>query len=221
MITCQCPAATTLPDSPVVTCSERFGQIQKIIFQRIWKTVTSGGTTTTSKNSIPDGSSANQAGKYTTWTGLKAKTSSDTDKDAKITVTPFVEEPTDDGGDARTVGGGNASLNGIETIIGSNPINFSCKLNNVPQDVVATLKSLMCECMGNNLGVFLINEQGLIEGIKDSGSWYPIPIQKLFIGDKHHGGLEGNDYNDLQFAFAPDYSDKLDILTLDESALSL
>ena len=204
-----CPAASAVPTIPAVTCASRFGQIQKIIFQRIYST----GST---KNSIADGTSSGQAGLLASWTALKTATDG-----TKIAVTPFIEEPADDGGDARTVGGGNASLNGIETVIGSNPVTFSSKLNNVPQSVVAEIKKLMCECMGNNLGCYLVNENGQIQGVKDSGNWYPIPIQKLFVGDLKHGNLEGNDYNDLQFAFAPGYSDKVDILTLDASALSL
>lgn len=208
MISCQCPAGSSITTIPVVHCAERFGQTQKIIFQRL-----DGGT-----NKIADGTSANQAGKYATWSPFFLNSLNDS---TKMVITPFVEDPTDDGGDAKTVGGGNDSLNGVERIIGSNPINFSCKLNNVPQEVVAAIKSLMCECLGGNLGCYLINENGQIEGILNGGYWYPIPIQKLFVSDKHHGGLEADDYNDLSFAFAPGYSDKLDILTLDQSALTL
>ena len=208
MMTCQCPAGSSITTIPVVNCAERFGQVQKIIFQRL-----DGGN-----NKIEDGTSAGQAGKYATWSPFFLNSLNDS---TKMVITPFVENPTDDGGDAKTVGGGNESLNGVERIIGSNPINFSCKLNNVPQDVVAAIKSLMCECLGGNLGCYLINENGQIEGILNGGYWYPIPIQKLFVSDKHHGGLEADDYNDLSFAFAPGYSDKLDILTLDQSALTL
>ena len=213
-----CPAATALPTIPAVTCAKRFGQIQKIIFQRIY----SSGSTRNSITGVTTGTATvGDATLLASWTALKAVADG-----TKIAVTPFIEEPADDGGDARTVGGGNASLNGIETVIGSNPVNFSCKLNNVPQDVVAEIKKLMCECLGGNLGVYLVNENGQIQGqVIATGSttktWAPIPIQKLFVGDLKHGNLEGNDYNDLQFAFAPGYSDKLDILTLDQSALSL
>lgn len=213
-----CPAATALPTIPAVTCASRFGQIQKIIFQRIYST----GSTKNSITGVTTGTAtAGDATLLASWTALKAKTDGE-----KIAVTPFVEEPADDGGDARTVGGGNASLNGIETVIGSNPVNFSCKLNNVPQDVVAEIKKLMCECLGNNLGVYLVNENGQIQGqviatASTTKTWAPIPIQKLFVSDLKHGNLEGNDYNDLQFAFAPGYSDNLDVLTLDESALAL
>ena len=212
---CPCPAATTLATIPAEGCAQRFGQIQKIIFQRLYD-----GST---RNGIVDGTSAGQAGLLASWTALKTATDS-----TKIAVTPFVENPTDDGGDARTVGGGNESLNGIANIIGSNPVNFSCRLNNKKQDIIAALKELMCEAQGNNLGVYLINENGQIKGVKETASgtpatttWYPIPIQSLFVSDLHHGGLEGNDYNDMSFGFAPGYSDKTDILTLDASALAL
>ena len=35
MITCPCPANASLPDVPCVKCPERFGQIQKVAFQRL------------------------------------------------------------------------------------------------------------------------------------------------------------------------------------------
>ncbi|MBQ5680563.1 MAG: hypothetical protein IIV20_03695, partial [Bacteroidaceae bacterium] len=47
------------------------------------------------------------------------------------------------------------------------------------------------------------------------------PIEGLYVGDKKHGDFDGPDYNDLQFSYIPGYSDDLDILTLDASALSL
>lgn len=204
-----CPAASALTTIPAEGCAQNFGQIQKVIFQRIYKTA---GT----KNSIADGSTTGQAGLLASWTALKAKTDGE-----KIVVTPFIEAPADDGGDARTYGGGNDTLNGIEQIVGSNPINFSCRLNGKAQSIIAAMKALQCEALGNNLGCYLINENGQIEGIKDGGSWYPIPIQRLFVSDKHHGNFDGPDYNELSFSFAPNYSDKLDVLTLDSSALAL
>ena len=98
-------------------------------------------------------------------------------------------------------------------------------MNGKKQEVIEAMKKLMCEAQTNNLGVFLVNENGQIEGVKETVSttttWYPIPIQKLFVGDKHHGNWDGPDYNELQFSFVPGYSDKLDVLTLDASALSL
>lgn len=212
-----CPAATALTTIPAEGCAQNFGQIQKIIFQRIYKSAAE-------KNSITDGTSTGNAGLLASWTALKAKTDGE-----KIVVTPFIEAPADDGGDARTYGGGNDTLNGIEQIVGSNPINFTCRLNGKMQSIIAAMKALQCEALGNNLGCYLVNENGQIEGLKEStttGStttinWSPIPIQRLFVSDKHHGNFDGPDYNELSFSFAPNYSDKLDVLTLDASALSL
>ena len=212
MITNCCPAATTLTTIPAEGCAQNFGQIQKIIFQRLYD-----GTT---RNGIVDGTSTGEAGLLASWTALKAATDG-----TKIVVSPFIEAPSDDGGDARTYGGGNDTLNGIEIVIGSNPVNFSARMNGKKQEVIEAMKKLMCEAQTNNLGVFLVNENGQIEGVKETVSttttWYPIPIQKLFVGDKHHGNWDGPDYNELQFSFVPGYSDKLDVLTLDASALAL
>lgn len=208
MLTNCCPAARTLTTIPSETCAQNFGQIQKIIFQRIYNGA--------AKNSITDGTSTGNAGLLASWTALKAATD-----DTKIVVSPFIESPADDGGDARTYGGGNETLNGIEQVIGANPVGFTCRMNGKKQDIVAAMKKLMCEALSNNLGVYLINENGNIEGIKVNSAWYPIPIQSLFVGDKHHGNFDGPDYNNLSFSFAPGYSDNLDVLTLDASALSL
>lgn len=213
---CPCPAEATLPTIPTVSCAQRFGQIQKLIFQRLMN-----GST---RNGIVDGTSAGQAGLLASWTALKAATDN-----TKISVTPFVENPTDDGGDAKTGGGGNETLNGIPHNYGSNPVNASYKLNNVPQKVITELKKLQCEAQGQNLGVYLVNENGQIQGLKEevtSGgttttTWHPIPIQNLFVSDLKHGGLEGDDYNDVTYSYVPGYSDTLDILTLDASALAL
>lgn len=226
MITNCCPAAPTLPDTIAESCAQNFGQIQKIIFQRLYD----GSTRNKFTASGAAQPSAGDATLLATWTAEKAATktsgSTTSPNGARITVTPFIEAPADDGGDARTYGGGNDTLNGIEQIIGSNPVNFTCRMNGKKQDIVANLKKLMCEALSNNLGVYLVNGKGQIEGVAEPGSgtvvdWYPIPIQKLFVGDKHHGNFDGPDYNELSFAFAPGYSDKLDVLTLDQSALAL
>lgn len=226
MMTNCCPAAATLPDTIAESCAQNFGQIQKIIFQRLYDGSTRNKFTASGASSP----SAGDATLLATWTAEKAATKTSggttTPNGARITVTPFIEAPADDGGDARTFGGGNDTLNGIEQIIGSNPVNFTCRMNGKKQDIVANLKKLMCEALSNNLGVYLVNENGDIEGVAEPGAgtvvdWYPIPIQRLFVSDKHHGNFDGPDYNELSFAFAPGYSDKLDVLELDQSALSL
>lgn len=213
MLTNQCcPAATSLPTIPAESCAKRFGQTQKVIFQRLYD-----GST---RNGIADGSSAGQAGLLASWTALKAASDG-----TKIAVSPFVENPTPDGGDAKTVGGGNESLNGAERVIGSNPVGMTFRLNNKDQAIIDEMKKLMCESLGNNLGVYLINENGQIMGRKETNgttvTWYPMPIQTLYISDLMPGGLDADDYNDMSFKFVPGYSDKVDFITLDASALAL
>lgn len=218
MITNCCPAATALPTVPAETCAQNFGQIQKIIFQRLYN-----GSTRNSITGITTGTATTgDATLLASWTALKAKTDGE-----KIAVSPFIESPADDGGDARTYGdGSNDTLNGAGIVIGSNPVNFSCRLNGKEQSIITELKKLMCEAIANNLGVYLVNENGQIEGqvISSTGStktWAPIPIQKLYVSDKLHGNWDGPDYNNMSFSFVPGYSDKLDVLTLDASALAL
>lgn len=200
-----CPAASTVPTIPAETCAQNFGQRQKFIFQR-----------------LRDGHGDRipitdvDAAKISTWIALKAA-----QDDTKIAVTPFIENPADDGGDARTYGGGNETLNGIEMVVGSNPINVTCRLNGKKQDIIAALKLLECEALSNNLGVYAINEKGQIEGVHEGRDWYPAPIQKFYVSDKKHGDFDGPDYNDMSFSYAPGYSDSLDVITLDQSALQL
>jgi len=205
MFTCQCPQSAALTTISPVTCADRFGQTQKIIFQRLMD-----------DRGARNGIAEPRAADVDNWVTLKSVTDS-----TKIVVTPFVENPTPDGGDVKTVGGGNESLNGAETVIGSNPVGMSFDLNNMPQNVIEQMKALMCEAMGHNLGVFLVNEKGQLKGIKESVTssgtttvtWYPIPIQTLFVGDLQLGGLDANDKNPMSFKFVPNYSDKTATLT--------
>ena len=84
----------------------------------------------------------------------------------------------------------------------------------VPSSIIKAMKALQCEAQADNLGVFLFDENGAIECLKDesnASTFYPIPIRSLFIGDKAHGGLEAPDSNPIQFSFLPNYSDDLTI----------
>ena len=201
MLTCACPANTALATIPAVGCSESFGQIQKVAFMRLTK---ADGTV----NSFVDGS-ATGIDKKAAWTAKMALTDG-----GKAVISPYIQAPTQDGGDARTFGGGNETLGGVEIVIGRNPMNFSGVMRGVPQSIIKVMKSLQCEAQGDNLGVILFDENGNIEAVEDAtttGTFYPIPIRSLFIGDKSHGGLEAPDSNAIQFAFLPNYSDNLSI----------
>lgn len=198
MITCQCPAAASLETIPAVVCTESFGQIQKVAFQRLHN---ANGE----KNKF-DAQSAITA--LASWTPkISAEDST------KIVVSPYIQAPTNEAGAARTFGGGNETLGGVEEIIGREPSPFTGVLRKMPQSVIKAMKSLQCEAAVDNLGVYLFDENGRIEAIKGGDNvYYPIPIRALFIGDKSHGGLEAPDNNAIQWQFLPNYSDDLVIV---------
>ena len=199
---CSCTTTAALPDIPNTECKQSFGQIQKLAFVRIYST----GTT---KNKF---STTDDITKLATWqkfTGASDGT--------KIVVTPFVEAPTQDGGDAITFGGGNDTLGGVEMRVGRNATNMSFALREWSQSAIKSLKAFECE---SALGVYLFNEHGQIEARKVGEEYFPLPIQSLFVGDKIHGGLQEPDSNSLQFSFSPNYSDDLVIVTPEFNAVT-
>ena len=207
---CACPAATALTTIPAATCAESFGQIQKVAFMRLKK---ADGTI----NSFVDGAGTG-IDKKAAWTAKMALTDG-----GKAVISPYIQAPTQDGGDARTFGGGNETLGGVEMVIGRNPMNFSGVMRGVPQSIIKVMKELQCEAQGDNLGVILFDENGNIEAVKkvttgtpDVVEYMPIPIRSLFIGDKIHGGLEAPDNNAISWKFLPNYSDNLSIVQPDD-----
>ena len=196
---CTCPAAAALTTIPSAGCPESSGQIQKIAFQRLRK---ADGT----KNSFTSTASILLKA---SWTARMAANDG-----SKIVLSPYVQAPTNEAGSPRTFGGGNETLGGVEMIIGREPTTFSAVIRSVQQSVIKAMKDLQCEAQADNLGVFLIDENGAVECVKDesaANTFYPIPIRSLFVGDKSHGGLEAPDSNAIQFAFLPNYSDNLSI----------
>ena len=189
---CKCPAGTALPDIPVSNCPESFGQIQKVAFQRLYKSTGEKNSFTTTAG----------IGKKASWTPLLSA-----DDDTKIVISPYIQAPTAEAGAARTFGGGNETLGGVEEIVGREPTPFTGVMRKLPQKIIKALK----EC-GDNLGVYLFDENGAIGAIQDAKTattHYPIPIRSLFIGDKTLGGYEAPDSNNIQWAFLPNWSDDL------------
>lgn len=197
---CKCPASTALPDIPVSNCPESFGQIQKVAFQRLYKS-------TGEKNSFKTDAGIE---KKASWTPLLSA-----DDDTKIVISPYIQAPTAEAGAARTFGGGNETLGGIEEIVGREPTPFTGVMRKLPQKIIKALKQLQCESWSDNLGVYLFDENGAIGAIQDAKTattHYPIPIRSLFIGDKTLGGYEVPDNNNIQWAFLPNWSDDLAII---------
>lgn len=197
---CKCLAGTALPDIPVSNCPESFGQIQKVAFQRLYKS-------TGEKNSFKIDAGIE---KKASWTPLLSA-----DDDTKIVISPYIQAPTAEAGAARTFGGGNETLGGVEEIVGREPTLFTGVMRKLPQKIIKALKELQCESWGDNLGVYLFDENGAIGAIQDAKTattHYPIPIRSLFIGDKTLGGYEAPDSNNIQWTFLPNWSDDLAII---------
>lgn len=189
-----------MPDIPVSNCPESFGQIQKVAFQRLYKS-------TGEKNSFKTNAGIE---KKASWTPLLSA-----DDDTKIVISPYIQAPTAEAGAARTFGGGNETLGGVEEIVGREPTPFTGVMRKLPQKIIKALKELQCESWGDNLGVYLFDENGAIGAIQDektATTYYPIPIRSLFIGDKTLGGYEAPDSNNIQWAFLPNWSDDLAII---------
>ena len=193
---CSCPAAAALTTIPAAGCPVSFGQIQKIAFQRLKK---ADGT-------VNKFSSSNDIKLKASWTAAMALTDG-----GKVVISPYVQAPTQEAGNARTFGGGNETLGGVEIVIGREPSSFNAVIRSVSQNVIKAMKDLQCEAQADNLGVFLFDENGSIECLVSGTDSLPIPIRALFIGDKVHGGLEAPDSNAISFSFLPNYSDDLSI----------
>lgn len=200
MAICKCPAAAALPNIPDFTCAESFGQIQKVAFQRLYKS-------TGEKNSF---SAKVEIKRKASWTPLLSAAD-----DTKVVLTPYIQAPTAEAGAARTFGGGNETLGGVEEVIGREPTTFTAVLRRVPQNIIKALKQLQCESDSQNLGVYLFDENGNIGALQDekaAATHYPIPIRSLFFSDKTLGGLEAPDSNNIQWTFLPNWSDNLAII---------
>ena len=195
MSLCSCPAGAALPQIPNASCPQDWGQTQKIIFQRIFKTA---GT----KNSFTQTASIKQ---LSSWTALFSASDG-----TKCVITPYVEAPTSDGGDAITFGGGNDTVGGTTKVIGRNPVNMSFVMRQMTQDVIKALKGLQCE---DELGVYLVNGDGQILAVSTKDNEYtPIPIRSLFVSDLKLMGLDNPDENALSFSFLPNWSDDVKVV---------
>lgn len=196
-LNCGCPIGAHLTDLTIADCKESLGQVQKVIFQRVYK---SEGV----KNA------ADITTKATITTFFSAKDST------KMIISPYIQNPTTEPGAARTFGGGNQTLGGVEIIIGREPTNFTGIMYQESQRTIATLKDYMCE----DIGVYLIDENGNIGCIADDPAsptkYLPIPIGKLFVGDKNLGGFEEPDSNTIEWSFFPNWSDDLVIIKQSE-----
>ena len=195
-LVCDCPLGESLPDIPLFDCPDSFGQIQKVLFQRLESAVGKKNAFVNDTNDITE---------KTSWTAFLEASDG-----TKIVASPTINAPTTEPGAARTYGGGNETPGGIEINIGREPTPFSATLLQEHQSTIKALKALQCE---GSLGVYLVDENGEIGAIADNPEsptkYTPIPIFGLFVGDKSLGGLEAPDSNSISWKFKPNWSDNL------------
>lgn len=193
-LNCGCPAGAHLADLQIADCKESLGQIQKVIIQRRFS---SAGVL--NKIAVADIKSK------TAMAALAAAADG-----TKIIISPYIQNPTTTPGEARTFGGGNQTLGGIEIVIGREATSFEGIIYQEKQSTIKTMKEYSCE----DIGVYLIDENGNIGAIKDSAKdeYRPIPLRSFFVGDKNLGGYEEPDSNTIKWSFLPNWSDDLEII---------
>lgn len=194
---CTCSFSTALGDITAKRCGEDFGQLQLLVFQRL---------NSTNKLAMTGGVIAESA--FTT--PLAAA------DDTKIIVSPYLYNPDVAAGDSQTWGGQNQTPNGVTFYMGADGTEITAELRMASQDVIKQMKDLICEAQSGRLGVYMLDGNGCIKGVKHYSSatppaldgLTPIPIKSLFVGDLNMKGSGEPDYNSLKIQLPAGWSDE-------------
>lgn len=197
-LTCNCPLGASIESIPIGTCAENFGQVQKVLFQRM--------NTAGVRNKL-DASTQDPKAKAT-WTALLTSATS-----TKVVQSPYIQAPAFEVGAARNFGGGNETLDGMEIVVGREATTFNGVIRSHAQKTIKAIKTYECE----EACVALINAQGQIGLLCDDPDniteYYLIPISSLFVSDKAIGGLENPDGNNISWKMKPNWSDNFVVVT--------
>lgn len=205
MANCGCPIGAHIADLEIDECKESLGQLQKVFFQRRYKTA---GTL----NTIDDPT------KKASWSTLLSASDG-----TKVTVSPYIQNPSTEPGASRTFGSGNQVLGGVPIVLGREATAFTGTIYQESQKVIAQMKNYECE----DIALWLIDENGnigcLVDDLDEPTKYMPIPVRSFFVGDKSLGGYEEPDSNSISWSFLPNWSDKFYIVkreTLDFNPLT-
>lgn len=199
-----CPPGSEINDIPTVSCYEQIGQVQKLIFQRMYNGSTRNEFTIASAN-------PNVLASWTTFLTASDHT--------KVQITPYIGSPTLPPPEPITTGGGNDSLDGSEEIIAFNAAQFSAQFYKMTQDVILSLKPYMSE----KLQVYFVTQNNQIIGETDDHTTptkfrgFEIIPNSFYVGPKGLGGHQERDSNPIGFAMKYDWSDYLHVVTPDGS----
>lgn len=189
---CTCPNSGALTTIRHNKCGEDFGQSQYLIFQKMFNGAVRNGLAITS-----------DAIANSTITAALAATD-----DTKIVVSPLLYNPDTTPGDAKTWGGGNQTPDGVTYFMDTDGTTFTAELRKAEQGSVKSMKELICHAEAQNLGVYILDNNGMLKcGSKDTTKAYPIAVKDLFVGDLAMKGLDEPDFNSLSMSFPGNWSD--------------
>jgi hypothetical protein len=165
---CVCPLPAVIPDISNQDCSESFGSVGKIGFQKIKQSFTD----------IQD---------LTEWE--TAITATD---NTKIQVTPLLDSQEFPASTPITVGGDdNTTFDGTPRIVGESHVAVKYTLRDLPISIYKELKELECYAASKTLGVYLLGTDFCISDENDSA----IKIGNMFLSSPLLGGrTETNNY---------------------------
>ena len=193
-----CPLPAAIGALSAQACQENFGQIVRVIFQRL-------GT--------PFPAAAGGIGDIdviASWTALLAAVDG-----TKVSVAPLNENMLIPAGEAITEGGDdNTTTFGQAILVGAGQVIVTGTYRGLPAANQLELKAFSSEAaVYGNLGVYLVNEHGqFICDNKTGTELHPFPITSYFIGDVDSQGYNTHNKNNFQWNFKAGWSENFKIV---------
>lgn len=184
-----CPLPAAIVDIVEQDCQENFGQIAKVIFQRL-------GTPFADDVAI---------GTLLNWTPLLVAVDG-----TKASQAPLHENMVIPAGEAITEGGDdNTTTFGQAIIVGSGQVVVTGNYRGLQAQIARELKNFSSEAaVFGNVGVYLVNEFGQIIADNKTGTELtPFPITSYFLSDVDNQGYNTNNKNMFQWNFRAGWSD--------------
>ena len=189
-----CPLDDEIVTIVLDDCPSDIGQIQRILFQRVFSAPGTRNTMTFANASVEG-----------TWDTLFAASDS-----TKVQISPLIAAPNTEPGEAIEYGSGNEVPDGIPVVVGREYTGFDAQLLRQHAKTIGSLKGLEGE---TKLGVYLVSEHGYIWGETTNATtpadFMPIPIVGFFVGDRKIGGFQEPDRNQIKWKFPPNWSDRI------------
>lgn len=189
-----CPLPEAIGDIDANNCQNHFGQIVRVVFQRL-------GTPFADDTAI---------GTLATWTPLLAAVDA-----TKVQPTPLFENFVIPGGEAITEGGDdNSTLFGQQIVVGKGMVVPTGNFRGLSTAVKKQLDAYIAEAsVYGNVGVYMVNEHSQFIANNLTGTELsPFPITSWFIGDVDNQGFNTHNKNSFLWNFKGGWSDNYKIV---------